>query len=238
MSQQHSLLKVIRSDKKMIERYKKAFNRKEVIGLCSFLCAHAARHNLLVNENAFSEKFFDWCTLTKENGKKFEESQKSLIEDLMSEAKVDDQYYKDVELQNSRAASKKLNEIKKKIKELKKTAKSKGHLKKLKQIIELLEQHEKICEHVKNSFSMEYQRGQETTSTPKNFVKFIDENLKLSAENKNGYLFLCFVPQNILFYGNDGHALLIKKNGNNNFVFYDPNIGAVFGLTKNNYVKQ
>lgn len=218
-SEQYSLLDIIESGEKMIERYKKAFNREEVFGLCSFLCAHVARHNLLVNENAFSEKFLDSYTW-KKNVKKLEESQKSLIEDLMNEARVDDQYYKDVELQNSRAASQKLNEIKKKIKELKKISRSKGYLKKSEQISELLKQ-----------------LSQETTSTPKNFVKYIDKNLKLSAENKNGYLFLHFVPKNTLFYGNDSHVLLIKENGNNNFAFYDPNLGAVFGLTKEQLCK-
>lgn len=237
VSEQHSLLKVIRSDEKMIERYKKAFNRKEVIGLCSFLCAHAARHNLLVNENAFSEKFFDCCTLTKENGKKFEKSQKSLIEDLMNEAEVDNQYFEGIRSQNSQATSKKLNEMKKKLKELKKIANSKKNPKKSKQITQLLEQHEKICKHPQNSFSVECQLSQKTMSISKNFMQSIDENLKLSAENKDGYSFLCFVPRNTLLYGNPIHVLLIKKNGDNNFAFYDPNIGVVFGLTKEQLCK-
>ena len=138
MNKQSYLLEVIGSDEEMFEKYKKAFNREddtEVRGLCSYLCAYVARHNLLANKDTFSEKFFDLCTLgeikelyerlqelqetsrffdpdrtlkkIKEARKRLKESEeleKSLIDDLMNEAKIGDQYYADVESQNSQAA--------------------------------------------------------------------------------------------------------------------------------------
>lgn len=68
-------------------------------------------------------------------------------------------------------------------------------------------------------------------------MRFIDENLKLSAKNENGYSFLCFMPRNILLKEQADHALLIKKNEDGSFAFYDPNFGAVFGLTKEELCK-
>ncbi len=233
MNKQGYLLNTIGYDQEMFERYKKAFNREddtEVRGLCSYLCAYVARHNLLANKDTFSKKFFDF--LTEENCIRIQESRKSLIDDLMNEAKTDDQYFVDTISQNSQAAFQKLNEIEKEIKKLKNIANSKKYPEKSKQISELSSRHKKIRKDIKNRFNAKYQYSQETTSTPENFVRFIDENLKLSAKNENGYSFLCFMPRNILFKEQAGHALLIKKNEDGSFAFYDPNFVAVFGLTK------
>ncbi|WCR59089.1 MAG: hypothetical protein PG978_000503 [Wolbachia endosymbiont of Ctenocephalides felis wCfeF] len=233
-NRQNSLLKLIRFNDEMFERYKKAFNREDdtkVRGLCSYLCAHVARHNLLANKDTFSEKFLDFFTY-RENCTRLQESRKSLIDDLMNEAKTDDQYFVDTISQNPQAAFQKLDEIEKDIKKLKNTANSKKYPEKSKQISELSSRHKKIRKDIKNKFNTKYQYSQETTSTPENFVRFIDENLKLSAKNENGYSFLCFKPRNILFKREAGHALLIKKNEDGSFAFYDPNLGAVFGLTK------
>jgi len=102
-------LDVIDSDEETFERYKKAFNRKddtEVRGLCSYLCAYVARHNLLANKDTFSGKFFDLCTLKeiKEARKRLKELEESLIDDLMNEAQIDLKYYIDGASQNLEAA--------------------------------------------------------------------------------------------------------------------------------------
>ncbi|MGL9731331.1 MAG: hypothetical protein ACR5KX_00570 [Wolbachia sp.] len=233
MNKQGYLLNTIGYDQEMFERYKKAFNREddtEVKGLCSYLCAYVGRHNLLANKDTFSKNFFYF--LTEENCIRPQESRKSLIDDLMNEAKTDDQYFVDTILQNSQAAFQKLNEIEKEIKKLKNITNSKKYPEKSKQISELSSRHKKIRKDIKNRFNAKYQYSQETTSAPENFVRFIDENLKLSAKNENGYSFLCFMPRNILFKEQADHALLIKKNEDGSFAFYDPNFGAVFGLTK------
>jgi hypothetical protein len=175
---------------------------------------------------------------TQEARKRLKELEKSLINDLMNEAKTDDQYYVDTRSQNSQAAFQKLNEIQKKIENLDKIASSKENSQNLKKKINgLSKRHKKIREDIKNRFNTKHQYSQETTSTPENFVRLIDENLKLSAKNENGYSFLCFMPRNILFKGEAGHTLLIKKNEDGSFAFYDPNFGAVFGLTKEQLCK-
>ncbi|MGL9762568.1 MAG: hypothetical protein ACR5LB_10685 [Wolbachia sp.] len=128
MNKQDYLLNTIGYDQEMFERYKKAFNREddtEVRGLCSYLYAYVGRHNLLANKDTFSKKFFDF--LTEENCIRPQESRKSLIDDLMNEAKTDDQYFVDTILQNSQAAFQKLNEIEKEIKKPKNITNSKKY---------------------------------------------------------------------------------------------------------------
>jgi hypothetical protein len=222
----------------MLKRYKKAFDREDeekADGLCLYLCAYVARYNLLADKDTFSKKFFD--LLTEENHIRPQESQKSLINDLMNEAQINLKYYVDTRSQNSQAAFQKLDEIQKKIENLEKIASSKENSQNLKKKInELSSRHKKIHEGIKSTSEAKYQSSQ-TTSTPENFVRFIDKNLELLAKNENGYSFLCLMPQNILFKGQTGHALLIKKNENGSFAFYDPNRGAIFGLTKEELCK-
>lgn len=238
INEQGSLLKVINSDKEMFERYKKAFNREddtEVRGLCSYLCAYVACHNLLANKDTFSEKLLDFFTYSG-NGAGPQKSQKPLINDLIDKVKTCSEYIDNETLQNVKILFQKLDEIQKKIENFERIANSKKYPEKSKQISEFSSRHKKIHEGIRSTSKAKYQSSQ-TTSTLENFVQFMDENLELFAKNENGYSFLCFKPRNILFKGEAGHALLIKKNEDDSFAFYDPNFGAVFGLTKEQLCK-
>ncbi|NUX01450.1 hypothetical protein GO685_02900 [Wolbachia endosymbiont of Madathamugadia hiepei] len=233
---QSSLVNVINSDEKTLREYNKAFfdleSDKKVDGMCLRLCEYVACYNLLADKDTFSEKLLDFFTY-RGNCAGFQESQISLINDLIDKAKTCREYGENETSQNVEILFQKLNEIQKKIENLEKIANSQESSQNLKKKInELSSQHKKIHEGIKSTSKARYQYSQETTSTPENFVRFMDENLKLSAKNENGYSFLCFMPRNILFKGQAGHALLIKKNEDGSFAFYDPNRGAIFGLTK------
>lgn len=63
-------------------------------------------------------------------------------------------------------------------------------------------------------------------------------DLELAAMDQNFYTRLSYQCRNGKHVGHDtnderaGHAVLIKKNSDNSFAFYDPNFGAVFDLTE------
>ncbi|MDR2978458.1 MAG: hypothetical protein LBU56_03525 [Rickettsiales bacterium] len=53
-------------------------------------------------------------------------------------------------------------------------------------------------------------------------------DLNLAVMNQDQYVKISYQPVR----GDSGHAVLIKKNSDNSFTFYDPNYGAVFDLTE------
>ncbi|WP_168463789.1 hypothetical protein [Wolbachia endosymbiont of Ctenocephalides felis wCfeT] len=65
---------------------------------------------------------------------------------------------------------------------------------------------------------------------------FTAKDLQLVKLDESSYAYVTFVHKSPS-KSNSGHAVLIKKNADNNFAFYDPNKGAVFGLTEEQLCK-
>lgn len=59
------------------------------------------------------------------------------------------------------------------------------------------------------------------------------EDLRLARIDNNEYVRLSFTSEQQL----GSHVVLMRKNGDNDFALYDPNFGAVFGLTKEQLCK-
>ncbi|WP_341808208.1 hypothetical protein [Wolbachia endosymbiont (group E) of Neria commutata] len=60
-----------------------------------------------------------------------------------------------------------------------------------------------------------------------------EEDLRLARIDNNEYVRLSFTSEQQL----GSHVVLMRKNGDNDFALYDPNFGAVFGLTKEQLCK-
>ncbi|WP_250295959.1 hypothetical protein [Wolbachia endosymbiont of Oedothorax gibbosus] len=207
---QIDLMNIIESDEQMFQDYKKFLNRKKIDGICRHLCDYITLNDLLVNKESFI-KAFDSI-----------EKKRSLVNDLIKKVKNDDINSDEVnkqkfeqELYNS---FDKDDEVMKEVRKITNTLFKRMSKKAQENFMEEMEQILHSREIAKSPFL--------GMKKPKTLTV---ADLNLAAMNQNQYMKISYNP---VISGDSGHAVLIKKNSDNSFAFYDPNFGAVFDLTE------
>ncbi|WP_250294715.1 hypothetical protein [Wolbachia endosymbiont of Oedothorax gibbosus] len=206
---QRDLMNIVESDEQMFQDYKKFFNREKIDGICRHLCEYVTLNDLLVNKGSFV-KAFDSI-----------EKKRSLVNALIKKVKdnsivsdeVDKQKFKQ-EMKNSYDKAGVLL-----------TGNSEKGIAAL----------ERMSEEAQENFAKEVEQLNPKELTKSHLLAMKKPktltvaDLNLAATDQNSYMKISY------WYMNDkraGHAVLIKKNSDNSFAFYDPNYGAVFDLTE------
>ncbi|MDX5462268.1 MAG: hypothetical protein O7157_01700 [Wolbachia endosymbiont of Tetragnatha montana] len=215
---QTDLMSIIKSDEQMFQDYKKFFNREKIDGICRHLCDYVILNDLLVNKESFI-KAFDSI-----------EKKRSLVNALIKKVKdssiVSDEVDKQKSVQELNNSFEYfivfIEEVNKKFKPLL----------------------SRLSKEAQENFIKEWEQILQKAIAKSPFLAMKKPktltvaDLSLAAMNQDSYMAISYHYMNDKHVGHDtndkraGHAVLIKKNSDNSFAFYDPNFGAVFDLTE------